>query len=35
MVEKYLKGEIADTPARKAVEQRVLEGNLMSRVKTD
>lgn len=35
MVEKYLKGEIADTPARKAVEQRVMEGNLMSRVKTD
>lgn len=35
LVEKYLKGEIADNPARKAVEQRVLDGDLMSRVKTD
>ena len=35
LVEKYLKGGIADNPARKAVEQRVLDGDLMSRVKTD
>ncbi len=33
MVEKYLKGEISED--RKYLEDRVLEGNLMSRVKTD
>ncbi|MBQ8071483.1 MAG: penicillin-binding protein 2 [Bacteroidales bacterium] len=35
MIEKYLNGEIGDNPTRKALEQRVLEGDLMSRVKTD
>ncbi len=35
MVEKYLRGEISDNPTRKALEQRVLQGDLMSRVKTD
>ena len=35
MIEKYLKGEIGDNPTRKALEQRVLEGDLMARVKTD
>ena len=33
MIEKYLTGEIADS--RKALEQRVMEGDLMSRVKKD
>ena len=33
LVEKYLKGEIA--PERKCIEDRVLQGNLMSRVKKD
>lgn len=34
MIEKYLKGEIS-SPARKDVEKRVMDGNLMSRVKKD
>lgn len=33
MVEKYLNGEISES--RKPLEKRMLEGNLMSRVKTD
>jgi len=33
LVEKYLNGEIS--PERKYVEEKVLEGNLMSRVKKD
>lgn len=33
LVEKYLNGEIGDN--RKALEQRVLEGNLLDKVKTD
>ena len=33
MIEKYLTGDIADS--RKALEQRVMEGDLMSRVKKD
>ncbi len=33
MIEKYLNGTVSDS--RKALEQRVLEGNLMSRVKKD
>ena len=32
LIEKYLKGKIGD--ARKPLEERVLQGNLMSRVKT-
>lgn len=35
LVEKYLNGEISDDPGRQALQQRMLEGNLMSRVKKD
>ena len=35
LVEKYLTGEIRDDAGRKALEQRILQGDLMSRVKTD
>jgi len=33
LIEKYLKGEISS--GRKGLEERVMEGNLMSRVKKD
>ena len=35
LVEKYLNGEISDDPGRQALQQRMLEGDLMSRVKKD
>lgn len=35
LVEKYLTGEIRDAAGRKALEERILQGDLMSRVKTD
>lgn len=35
MVEKYLCDSISDNPVRQALQKRVLEGDLMSRVKTD
>ena len=35
LVEKYLNGEISDDPGRQALQQRMLEGDLMARVKKD
>ena len=35
LVEKYLTGEIRDEAGRKDLEKRMLQGNLLSRVKTD
>ncbi len=35
MVEKYLNGEISSDPYRQALQERILQGDLMSRVKGD